>query len=136
MRSLLVLVQIFTVISLQATTIQKTAEPVDDFAIRYHENELYILNQQKLPQEEEWIDVKTSEQMVEIIASLKVHGTPMIGIAAAFSLSQLAIQGASKESLQKGKFTNSCNAFEKFPPYSCQFIPLYRTHSNCYGSKR
>ena len=100
MRTLLVLVQIFTVMSLQATTIQKTAEPVDDFAIRYHENELYILNQQKLPQEEEWIDVKTSEQMVEIIASLKVHGTPMIGIAAAFSLSQLAIQGASKESLQ------------------------------------
>lgn len=58
------------------------------------------MNQQKLPQEE-WIDVKTTEQMIEIITSLKVRAAPMIGIAAAFSLSQLAMQEASKESLEK-----------------------------------
>jgi methylthioribose-1-phosphate isomerase len=74
---------------------------LDGFAIRYNQGQLSILNQQKLPHEEEWIDVHTTEQMVEIITSLKVRGAPMIGIAAALSLSQLAEQGASKETLQK-----------------------------------
>lgn len=74
---------------------------LDGFAIRYNQGELCILNQQKLPHEKEWIDVKTPEQMVEIITSLKVRGAPMIGIAAVLSLSQLAEQGASRETIQK-----------------------------------
>lgn len=74
---------------------------LDGFAIRYDQGHLHILNQQKLPQEEEWIDVQTPEQMVEIITSLKVRGAPMIGIAAVLSLSQLAEQGASKETIQQ-----------------------------------
>jgi methylthioribose-1-phosphate isomerase len=74
---------------------------LDGFAIRYNQGNLKILNQQKLPLEEEWIDVQTPEQMVEIITSLKVRGAPMIGIAAVLSLSQLAEQGASRENIQK-----------------------------------
>jgi methylthioribose-1-phosphate isomerase len=74
---------------------------LDGFAIRYDRGKLDILNQQKLPHEEEWIDVQTPEQMVEIITSLKVRGAPMIGIAAVLSLSQMAEQGASKEAIQK-----------------------------------
>jgi len=74
---------------------------IDGFAIQYQQGELRILNQQKLPQEKEWIDVQTAEQMVEIITSLKVRGAPMIGIAAALSLSQLAERGESLENLQK-----------------------------------
>jgi methylthioribose-1-phosphate isomerase len=46
---------------------------LDRFAIRYNQGDLSILNQQKLPHEEKWIDVRTSEQMVEIITSLKVQ---------------------------------------------------------------
>lgn len=102
MRTLIALIQIFTIVKIQATNTQNSEQSyhINDFAIRYHAKDLYILNQQKLPQEEEWIDVKTPEQMVEIITSLKVRGAPMIGIAAAFSLSQLAQQGASRESLE------------------------------------
>lgn len=74
---------------------------LDGSSIQYHQGNLYVLNQQKLPQEEEWIDVKTPEQMVEIITSLKVRGAPLIGIAAILSLSQLAEQGASKVVIQK-----------------------------------
>lgn len=92
MRTLLFLFQIFAIISLQAS--------VNDFAIRYDQGNLSILNQQKLPQEEEWIDVKTTEQMVEIIKSLKVRGAPLIGVSAAFALSQLAEQGASRETIE------------------------------------
>ncbi len=96
MRTLSFLIYIFTIAGLQATD----SYSVNDFAIRYHQGDLFILNQQKLPQEEEWIDVKTPEQMVEIIISLQVRGAPMIGIAAAFSLTQLAEKGASKETLE------------------------------------
>jgi methylthioribose-1-phosphate isomerase len=74
---------------------------LDGFAIRYNEGHLWVLNQQKLPHEEEWIDVKSTEEMVEIITSLKVRGAPMIGIAAVLSLSQLAEQGASREVIQQ-----------------------------------
>src|SRR5712664_4042551 len=74
---------------------------LDGFAIRYAHGELSVLNQQKLPSEEEWIDVQTPEQMVEIITSLKVRGAPMIGIAAVLSLSQLAERGASSETIKE-----------------------------------
>src|SRR5690348_14572633 len=72
---------------------------IDGFAIRYNDGHLSILNQQKLPLEEEWIQVDSPEQMVDIISSLKVRGAPMIGIAALLSLSQLAERGASKEAI-------------------------------------
>ena len=106
MRTLSFLVYIFAMVGLQAMSVEKieASYKVDDFAIRYNLGELLILNQQKLPQEEEWIDVKTPEQMVEIITSLKVRGAPMIGIAAAFSLTQLAERGVSKEDLQEAAF--------------------------------
>ncbi len=78
------------------------AEPLvlDGFAIRYNQGQLSVLNQQKLPREEEWIDVQTPEQMVEIITSLKVRGAPMIGIAAVLSLAQLAEREESRETIQ------------------------------------
>jgi methylthioribose-1-phosphate isomerase len=74
---------------------------LDGFAIRYDQTCLSVLNQQKLPHEEEWIDVKSPEEMVEIITSLKVRGAPMIGIAAAFSLSKLAEEGASRAAIEE-----------------------------------
>lgn len=74
---------------------------LDGFAIRYNQGNLSILDQQKLPHQEDWIDVQTPEQMVEIITSLKVRGAPMLGIAAVLSLSQMAEQGASREAIQK-----------------------------------
>lgn len=74
---------------------------LEGLAIRYDNGELHVLNQQKLPAEEEWISVETPEQMVEIITSLKVRGAPLIGIAAMLSLAQLAEKGASKEMIQE-----------------------------------
>lgn len=54
-------------------------------SIQYDNGCVRVLNQQKLPAEEEWIEVETPEQMVEIITSLKVRGAPLLGIAATFS---------------------------------------------------
>ncbi len=69
-------------------------------AIRYNHGELSILNQQKLPMEEEWISVESPEQMVEDIVSLKVRGAPLVGIAAILSLAQLAEQGESIDTIE------------------------------------
>lgn len=76
-------------------------EPLNCLAIRYDQGNLSILDQQKLPNEEEWISVETPEQMAEVIISLKVRGAPMIGIAAVCSLAQMAEQGQSRESIEK-----------------------------------
>lgn len=76
-------------------------EPLNSLAMRYHQGHLVILNQQKLPLEEEWINVETPEQMAEIIISLKVRGAPLIGIAAICSLAQMAERGESLESIEK-----------------------------------
>jgi methylthioribose-1-phosphate isomerase len=81
--------------------IQTQALVLEGVAIQYNQGIIKVLDQQKLPQEEVWIDVESPEQMVEIIQSLKVRGAPMIGIAAMFSLAQLAEKGASYEEMER-----------------------------------
>lgn len=48
--------------------------------------ELLVLDQSQLPWKEDWISVRDSYHMVEIIKSLKVRGAPLIGVAAAAAL--------------------------------------------------
>ena len=75
------------------------SEPLNGFSISYDNQRLLVLNQQKLPQQEEWIDVQSVQQMHEIISSLKVRGAPMIGIAAICALAQMADRNAPKEAI-------------------------------------
>lgn len=74
--------------------------PLTSLAVRYDQGNLKVLDQQKLPLEEEWIDVKTPEQMCDVIVALKVRGAPLIGIAAICSLAQMAEQGKSYEEIE------------------------------------
>ncbi len=55
-------------------------------ALKYEKNQLWILDQQLLPQQEQWIAVESPKHMVDIIKALKVRGAPLIGVAAAASL--------------------------------------------------
>jgi methylthioribose-1-phosphate isomerase len=77
---------------------------LSSLAVQYDSGALKILDQQKLPGEEEWIDVQTPEQMVEIITSLKVRGAPMIGLAAILSLAQLAERGESPQEIEQAAY--------------------------------
>ncbi len=77
---------------------------LESFAVRYDQGKLYVLDQQKLPTEEEWIDVQTPEEMVEIIRSLKVRGAPLIGIAAILSIAQLVEKGMSLPEIEKAAY--------------------------------
>src|ERR1700676_4489388 len=82
-------------------TMSLEALNLSSLAVQYDSSALKILNQQKLPGEEEWIDVTTPEQMVEIITSLKVRGAPLLGIAGILSLAQLAERGESVQIIEK-----------------------------------
>lgn len=50
------------------------------------QGELFILDQQMLPAEENWICVEGPEHMIQIIKDLKVRGAPLIGVAASLAL--------------------------------------------------
>ncbi|MBI2810165.1 MAG: S-methyl-5-thioribose-1-phosphate isomerase [Candidatus Melainabacteria bacterium] len=73
---------------------------LNSLSMHYDQGALSVLDQQKLPLEEVWIDVQTPEQMCEIIVSLKVRGAPLIGIAAICSLAQMAERGESREAIE------------------------------------
>lgn len=51
---------------------------------------LSLLDQTQLPNREVWIDITSTDQMVEAIQSLRVRGAPLIGIAASLFLAHQA----------------------------------------------
>ncbi|MCC6137528.1 MAG: S-methyl-5-thioribose-1-phosphate isomerase [Bdellovibrionaceae bacterium] len=65
---------------------------MNSLALRYENDQLWILDQQLLPQKEEWIAVQSPKHMVDIIKALKVRGAPLIGVAAAASLADWTIK--------------------------------------------
>lgn len=56
--------------------------------LRHENNRLLILDQQKLPNQEIWLESKSPQDMVEMIQKLKVRGAPLIGVAAALALAK------------------------------------------------
>src|SRR3990167_9385474 len=67
--------------------------------LKFENNQLEVLNQQALPQREEWLISRNIADMIDIIKTLKVRGAPLIGIAAALSLAQYVLQGATENEI-------------------------------------
>lgn len=68
-------------------------------SLRVVENQLFILDQQALPQEKCWLPATTVEELVGHIHALRVRGAPLIGLSASLLLALLAEQGADREQL-------------------------------------
>ena len=68
---------------------------IDELSIKYKDGNLQILDQTKLPDTELWIEVKTLEEMWQLIKQLSVRGAPLIAVAAALALLVKAKQGKS-----------------------------------------
>ena len=49
-------------------------------SLRVADNQLFILDQQALPQEKRWLDASTVEALVGHIHALRVRGAPLIGL--------------------------------------------------------
>lgn len=68
-------------------------------SLRVADNQLFILDQQALPQEKRWLDASTVEALVRHIHTLRVRGAPLIGLSASLLLALLAESGKSRDEL-------------------------------------
>ncbi|OGT32196.1 MAG: S-methyl-5-thioribose-1-phosphate isomerase [Gammaproteobacteria bacterium RIFCSPHIGHO2_12_FULL_35_23] len=80
--------------------------------LKYENKRLLVLNQQVLPQQEEWIISNTIDEMIQIIKTLKVRGAPLIGVAAALALAQYAEQ----EETTAKQIINAANQLKQARP--------------------
>lgn len=71
---------------------------VDHVRLSDDERRLVILDQTRLPNHREYLELKTAEEMVEAIKSLRIRGAPALGIFAGFALYVLS------QSYEKGSF--------------------------------
>ena len=52
--------------------------------VRWQDNGLYLLDQRKLPNEEVYLHITSTQALYEAIKDMVVRGAPAIGIAAAY----------------------------------------------------
>lgn len=64
-------------------------------ALKFSQGKLLLLDQTRLPQEEHWLKIETTKDMVSAIQKLQVRGAPMIGVAASLMIAKLAIDKVS-----------------------------------------
>lgn len=57
---------------------------LDITPIKYENNQLFLLDQTKLPNEEVYIEINNQEEIFDAIKELQVRGAPAIGVAAAY----------------------------------------------------
>lgn len=67
-------------------------------SLRVSENQLFILDQQALPQEKRWLAADNVALLVDHIHALRVRGAPLIGLSASLLLALLAQRGLSATS--------------------------------------
>jgi len=80
-------------------------QPLQTTSLRVSENQLYILDQQALPQQKKWLAASTTEQLVGHIHALRVRGAPLIGLSASLLLALQAKQGLTRDALAESLAT-------------------------------
>ncbi len=83
--------------------------------LKYEDEKLIILDQTKLPNREEYIEISSREDIFDAIKKLKVRGAPAIGVAAAFGLAVSV----------RGRFED-IDSFEKYLFESAKLISSAR----------
>ncbi|WP_312183431.1 S-methyl-5-thioribose-1-phosphate isomerase [Pantoea sp. CTOTU46764] len=68
-------------------------------SLEVRDNQLWILDQQALPQQQNWLPAHSVAQLVEHIHALRVRGAPLIGLSASLLLALLGEQGATRTEL-------------------------------------
>lgn len=68
-------------------------------SLRVYQNQLFILDQQALPQQKIWLPADSVEALVGHIHALRVRGAPLIGLSASLLLALLAENGAGRDEL-------------------------------------
>ncbi|MFU2316201.1 S-methyl-5-thioribose-1-phosphate isomerase [Rahnella sp. PCH160] len=68
-------------------------------SLRIRENQLWILDQQALPQRSDWRECRDVSDLVDHIRTLRVRGAPLIGLSASLLLALLAELGMKQDEL-------------------------------------
>ncbi|WP_350261575.1 S-methyl-5-thioribose-1-phosphate isomerase [Pantoea sp. BJ2] len=68
-------------------------------SLEVRDNQLWILDQQALPQQQNWLPAHSVTELVEHIHALRVRGAPLIGLSASLLLALLGEQGAARPEL-------------------------------------
>ncbi|QLK62251.1 S-methyl-5-thioribose-1-phosphate isomerase [Enterobacteriaceae bacterium Kacie_13] len=68
-------------------------------SLRIRENQLWILDQQALPQRSDWRECRDVSELVDHIRTLRVRGAPLIGLSASLLLALLAEHGMPQAEL-------------------------------------
>lgn len=68
-------------------------------SLRVQDNQLFILDQQALPQASRWLEADSVPALVGHIHALRVRGAPLIGLSASLLLALLAERGLHREEL-------------------------------------
>ena len=68
-------------------------------SLEVRDNQLWILDQQALPQQQNWLPAHTVAQLVDHIHALRVRGAPLIGLSASLLLALLGEQGLPRVEL-------------------------------------
>lgn len=68
-------------------------------SLQVRDNQLWILDQQALPQQKNWLPAHSVEALVEHIHALRVRGAPLIGLSASLLLALLAENGMPRPQL-------------------------------------
>lgn len=72
---------------------------INTTSLKVIDNQLWILDQQALPQEKVWHPCPNVDALVEHIKALRVRGAPVIGLSASLLLALLAEDGLSQQAL-------------------------------------
>jgi len=65
-------------------------------SLRYQNGQLHVLDQRRLPAEEDWQICVHVDDLIALIQGLAIRGAPLIGIAASLWVGHIAEQGADK----------------------------------------
>ena len=65
-------------------------------AIRWENHTLYLLDQTRLPAEEDWLAYTDPQAVAQAIRTMVVRGAPAIGVAAAYAMVLAARQSAGR----------------------------------------
>jgi methylthioribose-1-phosphate isomerase len=65
--------------------------------LRWQSDHLSMLDQRILPLREEWMPLRTAEEVAAAIRDMVVRGAPAIGIAAAYGMALAAMHGADRD---------------------------------------
>lgn len=76
-------------------------KPVETFALKYNGTDLQILNQNRLPHQEQWRPITSAEDLKRARKSLSLRGSGLLALSAILWMALSAEKGATVQQLRK-----------------------------------